>query len=143
MTSFRALPAGLLAAAFAMIATAQPNAVPAARALPNTQSGGMPPAAQRAAGGDPACSVHLWDGKNYTDSDIVVGGPGRFANLKDLPGANGKDWSDEADSLKVGARATVKAWKHKDFKGAARTYAAGSEHPRLDDEPESLQISCQ
>lgn len=103
-------------------------------------------AADRSAGSganDPACSVHLWDGKNFSDSDIVIRGPGKFGNLRDLPGANGKDWNDEADSLKVGSAATVKAWKKKDFQGASQTYGPGSEHPKLDDEPSSLEISCQ
>jgi hypothetical protein len=95
------------------------------------------------AGGDtPACSVHLWDGGHFKDGDIVVKGPGKFADLSNLPNANGKDWSDEADSLKVGSSATVKAWTKKNFKGTVNTYKPGTEKADLDDEPSSLKITC-
>lgn len=89
------------------------------------------------------CFVHLWDGKNFTDSNIVIQSPGKFKNLSQLPGAKVKDWEDEADSLKVGSTATVKAWKEKDFKGTFETFKPGSSHPKISEEPSSLEISCQ
>ena len=91
---------------------------------------------------DNACSVHLWDGKNFTDSDIVINGAGRYSNLRNLPGANGKDWEDEADSLKVGSTATVKAYEEENFQGNVETYNPGTQHPKVNEEPSSLEISC-
>lgn len=91
---------------------------------------------------DNPCSVHLWDGKNFTDSDIVINGAGKYSNLRNLPGANNKDWSDEADSLKVGSAATVKAYKEENFKGSSVTYNPGTQHPKVSEEPSSLEIVC-
>lgn len=93
-------------------------------------------------GRDNPCSVHLWDGKNFTDSNIVIKGAGRYSSLRKLPGANGKDWEDEADSLKVGSAATVKAYKEENFKGSSITYKPGTQHPKLNEEPSSLEITC-
>lgn len=91
---------------------------------------------------DNPCSVHLWDGKNFTDSDIVINGAGRYSNLRTLPGANNKDWGDEADSLKVGSAATVKTYKEKNFKGSSVTYNPSTQHPKVSEEPSSLEIVC-
>lgn len=88
------------------------------------------------------CSVQLWDGKNFTDSSIVINGAGRYSNLRTLPGANNKDWGDEADSLKVGSAATVKAYKEENFKGSSATYNPGTQHPKVSEEPSSLEIVC-
>lgn len=101
-----------------------------------------PQGANASSQGGSSCFVHLWDGKNFTDRDIRIEGPGRFSNLRDLPGSNGKSWDDEADSLKVGPAATVKTWKKMDFKGASQTYEPGSEHSKLSEEPSSLEITC-
>lgn len=91
---------------------------------------------------DNPCSVHLWDGKNFTDSNIVINGAGRYSNLRDLPGANGKDWSDEADSLKVGSAATVKVYNEENFQGNVEIYNPGTQHSKVSEEPSSLEISC-
>ncbi|MBE9012623.1 hypothetical protein IQ250_20700 [Pseudanabaenaceae cyanobacterium LEGE 13415] len=98
--------------------------------------------AQQSTGTDDPCSVHLWDGKNFKDSDIVISGAGQYSNLRNLPGANGKNWEDEADSLKVGSAATVKAYKEENFKGSSVTYKPGTQHPKLSEEPSSLEITC-
>ena len=91
---------------------------------------------------DNPCSVHLWDGKNFTDSDIVINGAGRYSNLRNLPGANNQDWGDEADSLKVGSAATVKAYKEENFKGTFVTYNPGMQQSKVSEEPSSLEIAC-
>lgn len=91
---------------------------------------------------DNPCSVHLWEGKNFTNSDIVINGAGRYSNLRTLPGANNTDWGDEADSLKVGSAATVKAYKEENFKGSSVTYNPGTQHPEVSEEPSSLEIVC-
>ncbi|PSB30638.1 hypothetical protein [Chlorogloea sp. CCALA 695] len=88
------------------------------------------------------CSVHLWDGKNFTDSNIVIKGAGRYSNLRNLPGANNKDWGDEADSLKVGSAATVKVYKEENFKGTFVTYNSNTQQPKISEEPSSLEIVC-
>lgn len=89
----------------------------------------------------PACSVQLFDGKNFKDSHVVIQGAGEFKDLKHLPGADGKDWNDEADSIKVGSAATVQAWTKKNFKGKHYTFKPGTKHPKVK-EPSSLKISC-
>lgn len=91
---------------------------------------------------DNPCSVHLWDGKNFTDSDIVINGAGQYSNLRNLPGANNKDWGEEADSLKVGSAATVKAYEEENFQGTSVTYNPGTQHPKVSEEPSSLEIVC-
>jgi hypothetical protein len=112
-------------------------------AMAGCQSNASSAATGSADGDTPACSVHLWDDSHFKDDDIVIKGPGKFADLGHLPNANGKDWNDEADSLKVGSSATVKAWTKKNFQGTANTYQPGTEKADLDDEPSSLKITCQ
>lgn len=88
------------------------------------------------------CHVHLFDGSDFESDNIVIQGPGEFDSLKQLPNAGGEDWNDEADSLKVGATATVEAWEEEGFSGESTTYEAGSEHPDIS-EPSSLKITCE
>lgn len=89
------------------------------------------------------CYVHLFDGDDFDalDDDYVLTEPGRYADLNDLPGTR-KDWTGEADSLRVGSAATVTGWSRTNFAGNSTVYAAGSEHPDVDDEPESLELTC-
>lgn len=91
-------------------------------------------------GSNHGCSVRLFDGDHFSDDSIEITKPGRYANLKKLPGAK-QDWTDEADSLKVGAGATVTIWEHEGFKGASKTYQPGSEVPSVD-EASSLELRC-
>lgn len=86
------------------------------------------------------CYVHLYDGDNFKDDDIIIEGEGEYADLSDLPGSNGKDWTDEADSFKVGENTTVTAWTAKNFEGDSIVYEAG-EYASVD-EPYSLKIVC-
>lgn len=89
------------------------------------------------------CSVHLFDGDNFDESDdnFVLSAAGKYANLSNLPGAT-KDWTDEADSIRVGAEATVTIWPDTDFQGQSIRLEPGSEHPDLDSEPSSLEMTC-
>ena len=87
------------------------------------------------------CYVDLFDGDHFKSSHIRVQGPAKYADLKSLPGSKDKNWNDEADSLKVGAGATVTAWQKTGFKGGLNRYPAGSEHPDID-EPSALEIEC-
>lgn len=92
-------------------------------------------------GGD--CYVELFDADNFDASDdhVKLTEPGRYSTLKNLPGAD-QDWTDEADSIKVGPGATVTIWAEPDFKGSSQRLEPGSEHPHVDDEPSSLELTC-
>lgn len=140
MKNSRLISPGLAATilSFPIMTACQPNA-PTASTTTNTSGTAL---VQNTTKTDNPCSVHLWDGKNFTDSDIVINGAGRYSNLRNLPGANNKDWSDEADSLKVGSAATVKAYKEENFKGSSVTYNPGTQHPKVSEEPSSLEIVC-
>ena len=87
-----------------------------------------------------SCYVHLFDGKNYKDDNIVVKGPGEYADLRNLPGSN-KDWDDEADSFQLGANTTVTFYSEPNFGGKAVTYKGGAKKPAME-EPRSMKISC-
>lgn len=91
---------------------------------------------------DKPCYVQLFDDDNFTDDNDIIYGPGKFTNLRNLPGASETDWGGEADSLKVGPAATVKVYASKNFKGKSRTFNPGTEVPNLDDEFESMEITC-
>lgn len=87
-----------------------------------------------------SCYVHLFDGDHFKDDDIVIEGEGEYPNLSNLPGADGKDWTDEADSFKVGANTTLTVWTQTNFAGDSTVYEAG-EYPS-EEEPYSLKIKC-
>lgn len=87
-----------------------------------------------------SCYIHLFDGDNFTDDNIVIQGEGEYADLSDLPGSDGKDWTDEADSFKVGENTTVTAWTQTNFQGDSIVYTSG-DYPSVD-EPYSLKIKC-
>lgn len=87
-----------------------------------------------------ACSVQLFDGDNFKDDHITIKEPGEYENLDDLPGSDGKNWTDEADSFKVGKNTTVTVWTETDFKGDSKVYEAGDY--KSVDEPYSMKIEC-
>lgn len=93
-------------------------------------------------GTDNPCWVQLYDGKNFTDENDRIHGPGKWNALRNLPGAKKTDWGDEADSLKVGPGATVQVWNNENFNGKSATYGPGTERPNLPEEPESMAITC-
>lgn len=86
------------------------------------------------------CYVHLFDGDNYKDDNIVVKGPGDFPTLADLPDAT-KNWNDEADSFKAGKNTTVTMWTKTNFEGDSIVYRKGAHEPSID-EPSSMKIRC-
>lgn len=87
------------------------------------------------------CSVHLFDGDNFKDDNFVLKGPGEFSSLKNLPGAD-KDWSDEADALKVGSSAKVTVWNEENFQGESKVFNGGDEVAKLQIEIRSIKINC-
>jgi hypothetical protein len=92
--------------------------------------------------GNGDCWVELFDSDNFDESDdhFKLKKDGEYQDLSDLPGAD-QDWTDEADSVKVGGDASVTVWSEKDFKGEEHQLKPGSEHPDLD-EVSSLKMSC-
>jgi hypothetical protein len=94
------------------------------------------------------CSVEIWEDENYTDNNDVIVGPGKWSNMRGLPGANKGDWGDEIDSLKVGSKATVKVWEDENFGDTSQTYGPGTEktnlrgNPDMGDNIDSMEITC-
>lgn len=86
------------------------------------------------------CEVVLFDGDRFKGPSITIQGPADHADLKDLPNSSGKDWTDEADALKVGKNAILTVWLQTDFKGDSTIYQPGN-YPSVD-EPFSLKIRC-
>lgn len=93
--------------------------------------------------GDPSitgCFIELFDGDNFKDDSIKVEGPAEYADLDNLPNSNDKNWTDEADSFKVGPNTRVTVWTQRNFEGESTQYEEG-EYPSVD-EPYSLKIEC-
>lgn len=88
------------------------------------------------------CWVELFDGDNFDENDdhFTLTVPGDYPDLSDLPGAE-KDWTDEADSIKVGPAATVTVWSQSGLAGDQQSLDSGSEHADTDD-IYSLTLSC-
>lgn len=87
-----------------------------------------------------SCYIQLFDGNNFKDDSLIVEGAGEYSDLSDLPGADGKDWTDEADSFIVGEGTTVTVWTQTNFQGDSTVYQAGK-HATVD-EPYSMKITC-
>lgn len=92
---------------------------------------GMNPPGTGLTGPSQQCYVHLFDSDAFdsTDANNVINDAGRFANLRNLPGATVTDWDGEMDSFKVGLAATVRVWTEEDFQGATQTYQPSAEEP--------------
>lgn len=86
--------------------------------------------------------MDLYEGDRFTDEHLRLSVPGRYVDLKRLPGSDNKDWTDEADSIRVGPSAAVTIWRETQFRGASQALAPGSEHPDLVLEPSSLALDC-
>lgn len=95
------------------------------------------------------CYVQIWEDENFEDSSDVINGPGRWNNMRNLPGANKSDWGDQIDSLKVGPAATVIVWEDEGFEDNSQTYGPGTEktnlrgNPDMGDQIDSIEIRCQ
>lgn len=101
--------------------------------------------------GASACYVRLFDSDHFDEDDdnIRIDGPDEFADLSNLPGADGKDWNDEADSLIYSAGATVTVWTETEFQGDKLVLDAADSDQKVNDdshpdyeEPSSLKIEC-
>lgn len=116
----------------------------------STSTGGAtgvaPPPGAGSGSGDSAasgegCYIHLYDGNDFKDTDFKLTKPGSYRDLANLPGAS-QDWTDEADSAKVGPAATVTIYEDTGFTGQSMTLKPGSDHASLDPEPSSLKLRC-
>ncbi len=86
------------------------------------------------------CSLHLYDNDKLSGENVVIDQPGNYPDLDNLPGADGKNWTDEADSFRVGKEAVVTVWTARNFEGDSTVYTAG-EYPEAK-EPSSLKLNC-
>lgn len=94
-------------------------------------------------GSDEECYLRLVDGDDFdeNDSDFKLTEPDRYENLDDLPGAD-ESWTDEADSARAGRSAAVTVYSEKNFEGSSCGLKPGTDHPDLDPERSSLEMSC-
>ncbi len=93
------------------------------------------------------CWVEIYEDEHFSRADSwdVIHGPGRWSDLRRLPGAYKRDWGDRIDSLVVGPHARVILWKDRDFEDDFRMFGPGDRVPELDDldfedEAESMKI---
>ena len=95
---------------------------------------------------DKNCWVEVFDDTKYDADDphAIIQGPKEYASLKNL---NGKDWSNDIQSVIVGSGATVHAYKDKDFKDTEIAFTPGQRIPDLSkldmsNDIESMKITC-
>ncbi len=93
-------------------------------------------------GGD-GCFIHFFDGDDFDENDdnFKLTEAGEYENLENLPGAD-QDWTDEADSLKVGESASVTIFSEENFEGDSQDLEPGTEQAGVDLEPQSLKMTC-
>ena len=111
----------------------------------DTSTESVPMTTQSPGGTESGCYVMLFDGDDFDESDsrYLINEPGRYASLAGLPGT-ARDWTGQADSLKVGGTATVTIWPEVNFGGTPETLARGTEIPDMEmsEEPASLELTC-
>jgi hypothetical protein len=157
MNTDRHTPLKLMFTALALLCTSSCQQAPTpannlTAATPTSQTmlttaAPKPPAGQSTKDNNP-CWVHIWEDENFEDDNDVIFGPGRWNNMRNLPGANKSDWGDEIDSLKVGPAATVTVWEDENFGDNSQTYGPGAEktnlrgNPDMGDTIDSMEIKC-
>ncbi len=111
----------------------------------DTSTDSVPMTTQSPGGTEGGCYVMLFDGDDFDESDsrYLINEPGRYASLAGLPGT-ARDWTGQADGLKVGDTATVTIWPEVNFGGTPETLARGTEIPDMEmsEEPASLELTC-
>ncbi len=80
-----------------------------------------------------SCWAHVYDDKNYkeTDDHLILCGPGKWSNMRGLPGTIKPEWADEIESIKVGPAATVQVWTGENQTGTTHTFNPGQEIPNI------------
>ena len=96
---------------------------------------------------DKNCWIEVFDDTKYDTSDphVKLQGPKEYAALKDV---NGKNWSNDIESVIVGSGTTVRAYKERDFQGQEIVLNSGQRVPNLSDlgmanDIESMKIVCE
>lgn len=96
---------------------------------------------------DKNCWIEVFDDTKYDASDphAKLQGPKEYAALKDV---NGKNWSNDIESVIVGSGTTVRAYKERDFQGPEIVLNSGQRVPNLSDlgmanDIESMKIVCE
>jgi hypothetical protein len=96
---------------------------------------------------DKNCWIEVFDNTKYDANDphAKLQGPKEYATLKNV---NGKDWSNDIESVIVGPGATVRAYKDRDFQGPEIAFTSGQRIPKLSklgmsNEIESMKIICE
>ena len=79
---------------------------------------------------DKNCWIEIFEDDNFDADDphVKLYGPKEFATMKNV---EGKDWSNDIESVIVGSNATVRAYEDKDFKGTEIAFAPGQRVLRL------------
>lgn len=137
-------PALALAAALLLASCTETPQAPSSNAPATEATNSGRPTASTSNDALEPCAVHLFDDEDFDldDDHVVITGPGRFASLKDLPNAQGKDWTREADSFRLGGEATMTTWPQPDFQGPSQRFEPGTEVADLDGEIGSLELTC-
>jgi hypothetical protein len=96
---------------------------------------------------DKNCWIEVFDDTKYDASDphAKLQGPKEYAALKDV---NGKNWSNDIESVIVGSGTTVRAYKERDFQGPEIVLNSGQRVPNLSElgmsnDIESMKIVCE
>ena len=79
------------------------------------------------------CWVIIYEDEGYQDASLPVFGPSEHANLRSLPGSNGKDWGDDIDSLVVGPQCWLQVFADEGFSDTSAWYGPNSHIPGLGD----------
>ena len=95
---------------------------------------------------DKNCYIEIFEDDNFDNDDphVKLQGPKEYATLKNL---EGKDWSNDIESVIVGSNATVRAYEDKDFKGTEVAFVPGQRVQNLGkldmaNDIESIKIAC-
>lgn len=79
------------------------------------------------------CWVIIYEDEGFADKSLLVTGPSRHENLKNLPGSDGKDWGDDIDSLVVGPKCWLQVFADEGFSDTTAWYGPNSHIPGLGD----------
>ncbi|MEP6959840.1 MAG: hypothetical protein ABI980_14015 [Nitrospirota bacterium] len=96
---------------------------------------------------DKNCWIEVFDDSKYDAKNphAKLQGPKEYATLKNV---EGKDWSNDIQSVIVGTGATVRAYKERDFQGPEIVFTSGQRVPKLSklgmsNDIESMKIMCE
>jgi len=89
-------------------------------------------------------SIPFFAGDDFDENDdnFTLTEPGEYESRKGLPGAD-QDWTDEADSLKVGESTSVTVYSEENFEGDSQDLDPGTEQPDADLSPQPLKMTCE